>query len=76
MNLSTKHAHRQRDQTCGCQGGLGGGGRVDWQFGVGRYKLLHLEWINKVLLFNTGNCIQSPGINHNGKEYKKEYIYM
>ena len=48
--------------------GLGGG--VGWEFGVGRCKLLHLEWINnKVLLYSTGNYIQSPGINHNGKEY-------
>ena len=29
---------------------------------------------NKVLLYSTGNYIQSPGINHNGKEYKKECI--
>ena len=46
-----------------------GGREMDWEFGVGRCKLLHLEWINKVLLYSTGNCIQSPGINHNEKEY-------
>ena len=41
-----------------------------WEFGIGRCKLLHLECINnKVLLYNTGNYIQPPGINHNGKEY-------
>ena len=35
---------------------------MDWEFGVGRCKLLHLEWIkNKVLLYSTGNYIQSPG---------------
>ena len=50
--------------------GRSGGRGMDWEFGVGRYKLLHLEWINnKVLLYSTGNYIQSPGINHNGKEY-------
>ena len=32
--------------------------------------------INKVLLYSTGNYIQYPVINHNGKEYEKEYIYM
>ena len=33
-------------------------------------QLLHLEWINnKVLLYSTGNYIQSSGRNHNGKEY-------
>ena len=35
------------------------------------------EWINnKVLLYSTGNYIQYPGINHNGKEYEKEYIFV
>ena len=43
--------------------------------GVGRCKLLHLEWINKVLLYSTGTYIQHPVINHNGKEYKKT-VYM
>ena len=34
---------------------------------------LHREWVNnKVLLYSTGNYIQSPGINHNGKEYFTE----
>ena len=25
-------------------------------------------------LYNTGNYIQYPVINHNGKEYEKEYV--
>ena len=29
---------------------------------------------NKVLLYSIGDYIQYPEINHNGKEYKKEYI--
>ena len=29
---------------------------------------------NKVLLYSTGNYIQYPVINHNRKEYEKEYI--
>ena len=38
--------------------GEGGGRGMDWEFGVGRCKLLHLEWINnKVLLYSTGNYI-------------------
>ena len=50
---------------------------MDWEFGVSRCKLLHLEWINnKALLYTTGNYIQYPGINHNGKEYKNECIYV
>ena len=41
MNISTKQklTHRQREQTCGCQGGGGGGGK-DWEFGVSGCKLL------------------------------------
>ena len=52
-------------------------GGLDWEFGISRCKLLHREWINnKVLLYSTGNYIQHPIINHNGKEYEKECIYM
>ena len=47
-----------------------GGRGMDWEFGVDICKLLHLEWINnKVLVYSTGNYIQFPVINHNGKEY-------
>ena len=64
MNLPTKLTHRHREQTCGCQGG-GRGSGMDGEFGVGRCKLLHLEWINnEVLLYNTGNYIQSPVIEY------------
>ena len=42
-----------------------------------KWKLLHKEWINKkVLLYSTGNYIQHPVINQNGKEYKNEKIYI
>ena len=48
--------------------GEGLGSEMDWEFGVNRCKLLYLEWIdNKVLLNSTGNCRQSPGIDHDGK---------
>ena len=36
-----------------------------------RCKLIYIGWINKVLLYSTGNYIQYPVISHNGKEYKK-----
>ena len=46
---------------------------MDWEYGIGRCKLLHSEWINsKVLRYNTGNYIQYPMINHNGNEYLKK----
>ena len=42
---------------------------MNWELGFGGCKLLHLQWINnELLLYITGNYIQSPGINHNGKE--------
>ena len=74
MNLCTKQkqTHRHREQTCGWQGG-GGWGGMDWEFGVSRYKLLYIEWINnKVPLYSTGDYIQYPVINQN----EKEYIYV
>ena len=56
---------------------MGGGGGIDWEVGVSRCKLFHTEWMDKkVLLYSTGNYIQCPGMNQNGKEYKKERIYM
>ena len=76
-SLRQKQTHRHREQTCGCQGGWEVGGRMDWEFGISRCKLLYREWKNnKVLLYSTGNYIQYSVINHNGKEYEKEYIYM
>ena len=48
------------------------GGRMEWEVGVNRYKLLYIEWMNnKVLLYSTENYIQFPMINHNGNDYKK-----
>ena len=50
---------------------------MDWGFGVSRCKLLYTGWINnKVLLYSTENYIQYPVINHNGKEYEKECVYV
>ena len=38
---------------------------MDEEFGVGRCKLLHLEWVsNEVIMYSTGNYIQSLGIDH------------
>ena len=57
--------------------GKGIGGGMEWEVGVSRYKLIYREWINnKVVLYSTGNYTQYPEINHNGKEYKEECIYM
>ena len=49
---------------------------MDWEIGVSRCKLLHLEWTsNKVLLYSTGNYILSPGIDYDGNDYKKRNVY-
>ena len=51
MNLSVekKQTDRRGEETCGCQQG-GGRSGVDWEFGVSRCKLLHLEWISNEIL--------------------------
>ena len=50
---------------------------MDWECGINKCKLLHLEWINnKVLLYSTGNYVPSPRIEHDGKEYLKKRIYI
>ena len=54
------------------EGGVEG---KDWEFGTRRCKLFNTGWKNnKVLLCSTGNYIQYPEINHNGKEYEKKYL--
>ena len=56
-------------------GRVGGRGR-DWELEISKYKLLYIGWINKVLPYSTGNDTQYPVINHNGKDYDKEYMYI
>ena len=44
------------------------GNVMDWEFGVSRCKLLYLQWIgNEVLLYGTGNYVQSLVIEHDGR---------
>ena len=45
----------------------GGGTGRDWEFGFTRRKLLPLEWIsNEILLYSTGNYVQSLVLEHDG----------
>ena len=38
--------------------GQEGGSGMDWEFGVSRCKLLHMEWIsNVILLYSTGSLV-------------------
>ena len=54
------------------------GREINWDLGINRYILPYTKWINnKGLLYSTGNYIQYPVINHNGKNMKKNvYIYI
>ena len=48
---------------------------INQEFGISRYKLLYMNYINnKVLLYSTGNYIQCPIIYCNEKESGKEYV--
>ena len=65
MNILTKQ--KQTHRLVVAKGQVGGSG-MDWKFGVCRCKLSHLEWIiNGVLLYCTGNYIQSFGIECDGR---------
>ena len=71
----TETDHGHGEQTYGFQ--WWGRRGVDGEFGAGRCKLLHFEWIsNEVLLYSTGNYIQFSETDHDGKEYRKECTYM
>ena len=72
--MKQKQVHRLTGQTCGCQGWSGRG--MDREFGVSGCELSDIVWLNdKVLLYGTGNYIQHPVINHNGKKYERECMY-
>ena len=54
-----------------------GWGEMDWEFGISRCKLVYVEWINnKILMDCTGNYIQYPVINHNGRIQKRMHVYV
>ena len=79
MNLSTKQK-QSYDIEISFVVAKGKGVRrwMEWEVGVSRCKLLHLEGINtKIILYSIENYIEYPMINHNGKEYfKKECLYI
>ena len=50
---------------------------MDRESRVNRCRLLHLEWIsNEILLYSTGTYIQSPGRDHDGRQYEKKNVYL
>ena len=47
---------------------------TEGEYGVGRCKLLHLEWVsNGILLYRQGNYARSLGLDHDGRQYKKKF---
>ena len=58
------------------KGGSGAAERWIGSLEINRCKQLYIKWINKALLYSTGNCIQYLVINHNEKEYEKQCVYI
>jgi len=51
-----------------------GCGRMDWEFGISRCKVLYIEWINnKVLLYSSEDYIRYSAIKHSGKDHENDY---
>ena len=76
MDLQNRNRLTDIENRLGVAKGEQGGRGVDWEFGNSRCKLLSVGWMtNKVPLYSTGNYIQCPVINHNGKEYGEARIY-
>ena len=69
MNLQNKTENRLTDtenRLVVAKGEEDGSG-MDGEFAVSRCKLLHSEWTdNTVLLYSTGNYIQSLGLDQGG----------
>ena len=74
--LQNRKDHGRIGQTRVC-GGRGGSG-MDWESGVSRWKLLHLEWMgNEILLYAQrtiylSTCVETWW----GIMWEKEYMYM
>ena len=71
-----KENHGCGEHMCGCQEG-GEGIGMDWEFGVNRCKLFPLERIsNGILLYSTGNYVQSLMMEHDNVRKKRMYSCM
>ena len=46
---------------------------MDWEFGISRCKVLYTGWINSKV---HRELYLMSLINHDGKEYEKEYTYI
>ena len=53
------------------------GGGLDWELGISRCNYYIENGLkNKILLYNIGNYIECPVINHKGEENEKECVYI
>ena len=76
LSIGRKQTHGLGEQICCCQGG-GAGCGMDWEFGVSRCKVLHLEWrSNEILLYSTGKYILSLVMEDDGGKYEKKHVYL
>ena len=77
MNLSTEKIHMDLENKFVVANGEGGGSGMDWEFVVNRCKLLHLEWVsNEILLYSTGNYIESLVMEHDGGECEYGWVTL
>ena len=78
MNLQNRNRSIDMENRLAVDKGEGRGRGMDWEFGIGKFKLLYTEWIHsKVLLHSSRKSIQFTVINHNGKNiFFKCVIYM
>ena len=77
MNLFTKQkqTNRQKTNLWLPKGKVGRG--INQEYWIKRYTLPYIKYMNsKDLLYSTGNYIKYLIIPYNGKESKKEYIYI
>lgn len=56
--------------------GRGWGWGMEWEVGVRRCKLQCMGGTNEILCCGIESQIQCPMINRNGKEQKKECVYI
>ena len=63
----TETDHGHEEQTCVCQ--WGGGERRGWGWWM---RTITFRMDNGVLLYSTGTCVQSLGLEHDGRQYEKK----
>ena len=76
MNLSTEKNSWTWRTDLWLLRGRGGSG-IDWESRVNRCKLWPLKWVsNEILLYSTGNYIQSLVMEHDGGLCEEKNIYI